>query len=84
MTKVVQYWKKYSEEGFTEDQLKCFDKYFLKMSQSELLKEVIIQEFADRIKGKTIEEIREVFGIVNDYTPEEEEEVRRENAWAFE
>jgi len=48
------------------------------------LKEVIIQEFADRIKGKPIEEIREVFGIVNDYTPEEEEEVRRENAWAFE
>ncbi|WMV14915.1 hypothetical protein MTR67_008300 [Solanum verrucosum] len=63
MTKVVQYWKKYSEEG---------------------LKEVIIQEFADRIKGKPIEEIREVFGIVNDYTPEEEEEVRRDNAWAFE
>ncbi|KAK4711268.1 hypothetical protein R3W88_005781 [Solanum pinnatisectum] len=48
------------------------------------LKEVIIQEFADRIKEKPIEEICEVFGIVNDYTPEEEEEVRRENAWAFE
>ncbi|XP_006360244.1 SKP1-like protein 1A [Solanum tuberosum] len=98
MTKVVQYWKKYSEEGVTEDQLKSFDQDFLKMSQSELvgvllaanffddkqLKEIIIQEFADRIKGKPIEEIREVFGIVNDYTPEEEEEVRRENAWAFE
>ncbi|XP_049375044.1 SKP1-like protein 4 [Solanum verrucosum] len=25
MTKVVQYWKKYSEEGVTEDQLKSFD-----------------------------------------------------------
>ncbi|XP_049382783.1 SKP1-like protein 1A [Solanum stenotomum] len=89
---------KYSEEGVTKDQLKSFDQDFLKMSQSELvgvllaanffddkqMKEVIIQEFADRIKGKPIEEIREVFGIVNDYTPEEEEEVRRENAWAFE
>ncbi|KAG5572025.1 hypothetical protein H5410_061791 [Solanum commersonii] len=39
------------------------------------LKEVIIQGFSDRIKGKTIEEICEVFGIVNDYTPEEEEEL---------
>ncbi|XP_049360445.1 SKP1-like protein 5 [Solanum verrucosum] len=98
MTKVIQYWKKYSEEGVTKDQLKSFDQDFLKMSQSELvgvllaanffddkqLKEVIIQEFVDRIKGKPIEKIREVFGIVNDYTLEEEEEVRRENAWAFE
>ncbi|KAK6797577.1 hypothetical protein RDI58_005279 [Solanum bulbocastanum] len=94
MTKMVQYWKKYSEEGVTKDRLKSFDHNFLKMSQSELvgvlltanffddkqLKEVVIQEFADRIKGKPIEEIREVFGIVNDYTPEEEEEIRRENA----
>ncbi|XP_015164118.1 SKP1-like protein 1B [Solanum tuberosum] len=98
MKKVVQYWKKYSKEGVTKDQLKSFDQDFLKMSQSELvgvllaanffydkqLKEVVIQEFADRIKGKPIEEIREVFGIVNDYTPEEEEEICRENAWAFE
>ncbi|KAG5622667.1 hypothetical protein H5410_007885 [Solanum commersonii] len=70
MTKVVQYWKKYSEEGATEDQLKIFDQDFLKMSQSELLKEVIIQEFVDRIKGKPMEEICEVFGIVNNYTLE--------------
>ncbi|KAG5572022.1 hypothetical protein H5410_061788 [Solanum commersonii] len=60
------------------------------MSQSELvgallaancfddtqLKEVIIQGFSDRIKGKTIEEICEVFGNVNDYTPKEEEEAQ--------
>ncbi|KAH0773446.1 hypothetical protein KY290_010583 [Solanum tuberosum] len=98
MNKIVKYWKKHSEEGVTEDQLKNFDQDFLKMSQSELfdvllaaqsledkqLNEVMIQESADMIKGKQIEEIREVFGIVNDYTPIEEEEVRRENAWAFE
>ncbi|KAG5622669.1 hypothetical protein H5410_007887 [Solanum commersonii] len=35
----------------------------------------MIQESIDRIKGKPIEEIREAFGIVNDYTPEEEEEL---------
>jgi S-phase kinase-associated protein 1 len=39
---------------------------------------------ASMIKGKTPEEIRRTFNIKNDFTPEEEEEVRRENAWAFE
>jgi S-phase kinase-associated protein 1 len=36
---------------------------------------------ADMIKGKTPEEIRAHFDISNDFSPEEEEEVRRENAW---
>lgn len=36
------------------------------------------------IKGKTPDEIRKIFNIKNDFTPEEEEEVRRENQWAFE
>ncbi|CAN0877217.1 SKP1-like protein 4, partial [Linum grandiflorum] len=39
------------------------------------------QTVADMMKGKTPEEIRETFNIKNDYTPEEEEEVRRENHW---
>lgn len=39
---------------------------------------------ANMIKGKTPEEIRKTFNIENDFTPEEEEEVRRENQWAFE
>lgn len=38
---------------------------------------------ANLIKGKTPEEIRKTFNIKNDFTPEEEEEVRRENQWAF-
>ena len=42
------------------------------------------QTVADIIKGKTPEEIRAYFNIKNDFTPEEEEEVRRENQWAFE
>ena len=39
---------------------------------------------ANMIKGKTPEEIRKTFNIPNDFTPAEEEEVRRENQWAFE
>ncbi len=36
---------------------------------------------ASLIKGKTPEEIRQTFNIVNDFTPEEEAEVRAENQW---
>jgi S-phase kinase-associated protein 1 len=39
---------------------------------------------ANMIKGKTPEEIRKTFNIKNDFTPEEEEQVRRENAWCEE
>jgi S-phase kinase-associated protein 1 len=42
------------------------------------------QTVADMIKGKSPEEIRHIFNIKNDFTPEEEEEVRRQNPWAFE
>ncbi|CAM9763157.1 unnamed protein product [Laminaria digitata] len=36
---------------------------------------------ASMIKGKTAEEIRKTFNIVNDFTPEEEAQVREENKW---
>lgn len=39
---------------------------------------------ADKMRGKTPDEIRVALDIENDYTPEQEAEVRRENAWAFE
>ncbi|KAF8722914.1 hypothetical protein HU200_022051 [Digitaria exilis] len=39
---------------------------------------------ADKMRGKTADEIRTALDIENDYTPEQEAEVRRENAWAFE
>ena len=34
---------------------------------------------ANMIKGKTTEEIRKEFNIKNDFTPEEEEEIRRQD-----
>lgn len=37
---------------------------------------------AESIKGKTPEEIRTYFNIKNDFTPEEEEQIRKENEWA--
>ncbi|KAL5698947.1 suppressor of kinetochore protein mutant [Ranunculus cassubicifolius] len=48
------------------------------------LLDLTCQTVADMIKEKTPEEIRKTFGIENDFTPEEEAELRRENQWAFE
>ncbi|CAK9875583.1 unnamed protein product [Sphagnum jensenii] len=48
------------------------------------LVDLTCQTVADMIKGKTPEELKKTFNIKNDFTPEEEEEVRRENPWAFE
>mmetsp|Transcript_14118 Transcript_14118/g.47648 ORF Transcript_14118/g.47648 Transcript_14118/m.47648 type:complete len:186 (-) Transcript_14118:163-720(-) len=39
---------------------------------------------ASMIKGKTPEEIRKTFNIVNDFSPEEEAQVREENKWCEE
>ncbi|XP_016485260.1 SKP1-like protein 1 [Nicotiana tabacum] len=98
MAKVIEYWQKHSEEGVSEDELKDFDKNFVKvLNYSELydlilaanylndkeLLDILCQETADRIKGKTPEEIRKAFNIKNYFTPAEEEQIRKENAWAF-
>ncbi|KAK3224370.1 hypothetical protein Dsin_011395 [Dipteronia sinensis] len=80
------------------DDLKAWDAEFVKVDQTTLfdlilaanylnikgLLDLTCQTVADMIKGKTPEEIRRTFNIANDFTAEEEEEVRRENQWAFE
>ncbi|KAH0465636.1 hypothetical protein IEQ34_005739 [Dendrobium chrysotoxum] len=80
-----------------EEELKSWDSEFVKVDQATLydiilaanylnikgLLDLTCQTVADMIKGKTPEEIRKTFNIKNDFTPEEEEEVRRENQWAF-
>ncbi|KAH6847835.1 Skp1 family, dimerization domain-containing protein [Chaetomium sp. MPI-CAGE-AT-0009] len=39
---------------------------------------------ANMLKNKTASQIREILAIESDFTPEEEEEIRKETAWAFE
>ncbi|XP_015165443.1 SKP1-like protein 12 [Solanum tuberosum] len=70
MTKVIEYWKKHSEEGVSKDMLMDFDKAFVKLPIG--------------LKGKHQKKYVKNFDIKNDFTPEEEEEIRKENAWAFE
>ncbi|KAI8832929.1 Skp1 family, dimerization domain-containing protein [Chytriomyces cf. hyalinus JEL632] len=55
------------------------DKQFL----NNLL-DVGCKNVANMIKGKTVEEVRALFNIVNDFTPEEEEQIRKENEWCEE
>ncbi|KAF3440168.1 hypothetical protein FNV43_RR18618 [Rhamnella rubrinervis] len=87
-----------ADEKASDDDLKAWDADFVKVDQSTLfdlilaanylniksLLDLTCQTVADMIKGKTPEEIRKTFYIKNDFTPEEEDEVRRENQWAFE
>ncbi|KAI8367989.1 E3 ubiquitin ligase complex SCF subunit sconC [Choanephora cucurbitarum] len=37
---------------------------------------------ANMIKGKSAEEIRRTFNITNDFTPDEEAQIKKENEWA--
>ncbi len=39
------------------------------------------QTFASHLKGKSPDAIREMLGIENDLTPEEEAEIRQKNVW---
>jgi len=45
------------------------------------LLDVTCKTVANMIKGMSPEQIRQVFNIKNDFTPEEEEQIHRENAW---
>jgi len=47
------------------------------------LLELASSKIASIIKGKTPEEIRKTFNIQNDFTPEEEQQIREENQWCM-
>ncbi|CAM0958068.1 unnamed protein product [Alopecurus aequalis] len=98
LAKVIEYCNKHvagASSGEQED-LKSFDAKFIEVDQATMfdvilaanyldikgLLDLSCQTVADMIKGKSVEDIRKTFNIVNDFTPEEEE-IRRENQWAF-
>jgi len=80
------------------DDIIPWDLEFCKVDQSTLFELILAANYLDikplldltcktvanMMKGKTPEEIRKLFNIKNDFTPEEEEQVRRENAWCEE
>ncbi|ODV63185.1 SCF ubiquitin ligase subunit SKP1 [Ascoidea rubescens DSM 1968] len=73
-----------------------WDKKFLEVDQDMLYEIILAANYlniqplldagckvvAEMIKGKGVVEIRNTFNIVNDFSPEEEEAIRKENEWA--
>ena len=86
-----------NRERRTDDIIQ-WDQEFLKIDQSEIMLIILAANFLDiqplldtccktvanMIKGKSPEEIRTTFNIKNDFTPEEEEMIRKENQWCEE
>ncbi|GAB2303640.1 SKP1-like protein 1A [Dionaea muscipula] len=87
-----------SDDRDAQDALRAWDTEYMKIDQNTLfelilaanylnikgLLDLTCQTVADMIKGKSPEEIRAMFNIKNDFTPQEEEDIRKENQWAFE
>ncbi|KAK9763997.1 hypothetical protein K7432_008880 [Basidiobolus ranarum] len=84
------------DEGNKIDDILDWDRKFIQVDV-EMLKQLILasnyldikqlsdvstKTAASLLKGKTPEEIRQLFGIENDFTPAEEEQLRRDNEWA--
>jgi S-phase kinase-associated protein 1 len=80
------------------DDIPAWDQEFLKVDQGTLfelilaanyldirgLLDVTCKTVANMIKGKQPEEIRKTLNIKNDFTPQEEEQIRKENEWCEE
>ena len=74
------------------------DAFVAKLNQSDLFEMILAANYLDyavlldaacmtvsnMIKGKTPQQIRETFGIKNDFTAEEEKTVAEENSWVEE
>lgn len=97
LARVFQWCEKHADPTVTEDELNKYDVDFIDVGQAvlydllvaadyleieELLKQATMR-VADIIKGKSSDEIRRTLNIKKDFTPEEEEEIEKENAWLF-
>ena len=86
------------KSAFLSDVVAPWDASFVEVEQEMLFELILAANYLDikslldltcakvasMIKGKTPEEIRKTFNIENDFTPEEEAQVREENKWAEE
>jgi len=87
-----------NEDDRSLDDISPWDREFCAVEQVVLFDLILAANYLDikplldltcktvalMIKGKTAEEIRKTFHIRNDFTPEEEEQVRKENLWCEE
>jgi S-phase kinase-associated protein 1 len=85
-------------ESKIEDVLCEWDRKFVEIDQSIIsdlmisanymniapLLKLMAVTVAFQIRGKSTQEVRELFGIENDFTEEEEKKIREENKWCEE
>ncbi|KAK7353634.1 hypothetical protein VNO80_19085 [Phaseolus coccineus] len=96
--RILEYRAKRSRVGSNPQALRKFDdKFMAKLTPDQMkelyltanylnmshLTDVISREIANFIQHKSAEFARDFFGVVSDYTPEEEAAYREANAWAF-
>ena len=81
-----------------EDLICDWDKKFLEKSGIQIveilmasnylgledLKDLLSAKMATMMKGRSAEHIRQTFNLENDFTKEEEEEIKKENDWCQE
>ena len=72
--------------NFTEIDLDMIFEIILASNYLDIkpLLELASAKVASILKGKTTEEIRRTFGITNEFTPEEEQQIIEENKWCME
>ncbi|KAL3523493.1 hypothetical protein ACH5RR_016327 [Cinchona calisaya] len=85
MAKIVEYLKKYADESASKDDVDEFND--LKLGEFIMaakylnipgLIDKFCQRYADWIKNKSVEKVREIFRVENNFTPEEEAQLRQE------
>lgn len=78
------------------DDMEPWDEKFIKVDQEMLFELLLASNYMDikplldlgcktvanMIRGKPAEEIRKMFNIVDDFTDEEREQIKKENEWA--
>ncbi|OIT21911.1 PREDICTED: SKP1-like protein 11 [Nicotiana attenuata] len=98
LIKIIDYLKMHSLTSSNEEEIENFNREFVSIGFKTIFKileaanfldinsllELCAEAVANRIKNKTPEAVRKIFNITNDFTPEEEAEIRNETPWAFE
>ncbi|KAG8380535.1 hypothetical protein BUALT_Bualt06G0025700 [Buddleja alternifolia] len=100
LAKIITYLNKHADEAVSGEEKKRFDdEFFTGEEMNTIIFDVVLaanyldiknlfamttQKIADKIANKSVNYVRKLFGVENDFTPEEEQEIREKHAYAWE